>query len=657
MIIRVLLYFILLLSVACSSNSEQRLNYALTFAGENRGELEKVLTHYADDPEKLAAARFLIENMPYHYSYQNQQIDSIKSAFTNAIQRKSISLLDNRLILVEQVINKWRLFSYFESPKIYDSHIITADFLIENIDFAFKVWKKYPWNKHLVFEDFCELILPYRIGDEPLSNWRKLYYDHYTPLLDSLYQGTDVIEAGSTISQILKKEEFYSNTNFTLPHLGGEYLFHNRVGYCRDGCDVVNYAMRSVGIPVTTDFYIYSPDLRTWHCWNAIRDTMGTFYPFWYTQNGIERSVTNDNRRKGKAYRDCFGLQSERFIEYLPNNDILPFFRNCFMKDVTANYSGENEITLPVSDSDIQYVYLCVFNNNGTWEPVDIASVKRGKAIFRDIEPDVVFQLVHLKNGNKETYGYPFVYDTKQVIHFTPDTNQLVPARLTRKYPFRKYQYSHLNRNTIGLTFYGSHTPSGAKQLLYTFTDSIFTNRIPILFHPAVPYRYLHLQAPIDHQIELCELIMYSDSAGTHQLPARLLQNAEGQYPTEEHSAKAMIDGDPLTFFKSKKTHIQLTLDLGEKAQLGKILYIPRNDDNYIVPGECYELYYQDGENGWKLIEKETARSQELHYKVPKNALFWLHNSTKGQEEQLFFIKGGEQIFSHFIQFSKGENK
>jgi hypothetical protein len=45
---------------------------ALKYAGDNRPELEAVLDHYKDNPEKLAAAKFLIENMPdqlYFYIY------------------------------------------------------------------------------------------------------------------------------------------------------------------------------------------------------------------------------------------------------------------------------------------------------------------------------------------------------------------------------------------------------------------------------------------------------------------------------------------------------------------------------------------------------------------------------------------------------------
>ena len=42
----------------------------------------------------------------------------------------------------------------------------------------------------------------------------KKYYEHYIPKLDSLYKGTDVIDACSAVNLVLKKEWFYYNTNF-----------------------------------------------------------------------------------------------------------------------------------------------------------------------------------------------------------------------------------------------------------------------------------------------------------------------------------------------------------------------------------------------------------------------------------------------------------
>ena len=56
---------------ACTSPDDLRLEQALAFAGNNRGELEKVLSYYAGDSLKQAAARFLIMNMilPLSLSY------------------------------------------------------------------------------------------------------------------------------------------------------------------------------------------------------------------------------------------------------------------------------------------------------------------------------------------------------------------------------------------------------------------------------------------------------------------------------------------------------------------------------------------------------------------------------------------------------------
>ena len=197
----------MILLSACSSQ-DNRLEYALRFAESNRTELEKVLDHYSTDPEKLEAARFLIENMPYHYGYESWQQDTIKQILADAVKRKSV--YGNDLLIIDKKhLDRWSSYSHYYGEKIYDSKIITADYLIENIDLSFEVWKKYPWNKHLSFDDFCEFILPYRIANEPLSNWRKKYYEHYMPKLDSLYKGTDVIDACSAVNQVLKKEWFY----------------------------------------------------------------------------------------------------------------------------------------------------------------------------------------------------------------------------------------------------------------------------------------------------------------------------------------------------------------------------------------------------------------------------------------------------------------
>ena len=66
-----ILLCIFLLILISSCNGGSLLNQSLKSAADNRPELEKVLDHYKDNSEKLSAAKFLIENMPAHYSYMN----------------------------------------------------------------------------------------------------------------------------------------------------------------------------------------------------------------------------------------------------------------------------------------------------------------------------------------------------------------------------------------------------------------------------------------------------------------------------------------------------------------------------------------------------------------------------------------------------------
>lgn len=122
-----------------SCNQQSRLQEALSLSDTNRVELEKVLSHYKDSTRKLQAAEFLIENM-FHYS-----------------------VVDGEIKL--------------------DIRNITADYLIQNIETAFTAWEEAPWKDEVDFETFCRFVLPYRVYDEPLSNWRDTLRSEYLHLI------------------------------------------------------------------------------------------------------------------------------------------------------------------------------------------------------------------------------------------------------------------------------------------------------------------------------------------------------------------------------------------------------------------------------------------------------------------------------------------
>lgn len=74
----------LLLVYGCQ-NQDARIERALSLAKSNRPELEKVLEHYQHDSLKLEAAKFLIRNMPGHYSPADSSINKYYDAIDSTL--------------------------------------------------------------------------------------------------------------------------------------------------------------------------------------------------------------------------------------------------------------------------------------------------------------------------------------------------------------------------------------------------------------------------------------------------------------------------------------------------------------------------------------------------------------------------------------------
>ena len=127
------------------------------------------------------------------------------------------------------------------------------------------------------------------------------------------------------------------------------------------------------------------------------------------------------------------------------------------------------------------------------------------------------------------------------------------------------------------------------------------------------------------------------------EIPVKIINNLMPLHPA--NSIDKINDKDILSFFESQDTTCCLLFDIGKEISVKKIVLSPRNDDNYIWPGDEYELFYNDGINGWFSLGKQVAKERVLYYNVPVNALFWLRNLSKGKEEQVFFYRNNIQHF------------
>lgn len=622
---------------ACHSPVDERLEYALGFAGSNRSKLEKVLNHYRNDSLKLRAAKFLIENMPAYYSYKGSVLDSLHIALTQYTES---------YVYDEKRFSYLKQFPYGELEKEYDAKVIKADYLIENIEYSFKVWSERPWGKYISFDDFCEFLLPYRIKNEPLTRWKKELYERFNPVLDSICGGADVVAACDSMSNYLNRMKWFYLNDFNDPHVSASFLVDKRIGNCEDLCDYFVYVMRSVGIPVATDIYLYSPELAYSHAWNAVLDTTGRTIPFSGNEHAPQRGKKL-MRKMGKAYRYCYGVQKMPLQpdegECMPDE-----MRNCFLKDVSVEYFPLNRIEVDcefVTEKSECPVWLATFSYYG-WRAIGEGEYKKGKGYFRDIESGLIYATLHSKGGKLAMAGYPFIIDkgTGGVNYYRPEgeSNQVV---ITRKYPLTANMMTYIERMTDG-RFEGANRAdfSDAELLLQVKRTprKVFNE---VLVDLDKKFRYVRYITALKYRAELGEMTWYEKDGDGKKLEGKLLYTPD-LYTPNSVPAHA-VDGDPLTYFSTSVPQAWVGLDFGEAKKIGRITYSPRNDDNFVRVGDVYELFYMS-ENGWKSLGHRKADSPELIYNnAPRHAVFWLRNLTRGVEEQLFSYYDEKQHFNY----------
>ena len=622
------LIFILLLLCSCANN--HRLEKALEFAGTNRGELEKVLAYYRDSGEKYNAACFLIENMPNYYSYEGWLLDTLKYW---KLTTDSFGNINH-----DQVV-KWEQYPASIMKKVYDANVITADYLIRNIDQAFEVWKKRAWNKNLSYDDFCELILPYRVGNETLENWREVYYKKFAFLLDSVYTGNDVVEAANTVTRYMRELGFRFNINFDTPHMGALFLLDKRVGKCVDQCDYMLYVMRSLGIPATTNQYLYSTETRTGHIWNVLRDTTDEYVNFGFFDAARSKREL-DGRKMGKVYRTYFGLQKDRLKFLKLNVDVPSLFRNYFVRDVSKDYFS-NRLELDLTGVEANYVYLGVFRSQSAGEGLDIAKLVKKKANFCNVEPQMIYMPLIYENSVYKSAGYPFFFDGDRIYPYKPDSSIIDTVKLLRKNTYFQWIKDCLS-TVVGGTFEISDKKDFLCSRPFFFVnDTPHINRNDVKLPNVATGRFVKFTAADNVCLELAELAFLYNGIPVNPV------GIEGDIPENNFRRLGnIIDSNPLSYYRPFNKGASVILDFGKKVRFDEVMYMPRNDDNFIRIGDVYELFYHNGMSGWiSLGQKKAINTFLIYDNMPRGALFYLHDITRGREEQVFQIENGKQIF------------
>ena len=404
--------------------------------------------------------------------------------------------------------------------------------------------------------------------------------------------------------------ELYALQSNLLGHSDNGYIYNLRLSVsakqtysfnCQDQCYYEVARLRAAGIPSAVDFIPYWPYRNGEHYWRVL------FEPDFKSQD-------NDDPLNGPAAKVYRMTYSHNPVPKPNGRDAIPaLFQEPFYKDVTQAYvpTSQVEIDLPKGLERVpSHVYLAVFNDL-EWKPIAWSAPQGNKATFSNMGQNIVYLPVYFDKDSMKSVGHPFLLDHNGHIKpFVPDLKQSATLTLNRKHPLNQAKIlwgECLKGCYIEASDHADFSSSDTLCHIHRAQPNL--GYTIIRFPEAKTYRYWRIVRPrYAFQISECQLF---GPAG-EKFAGKAL--SAGQEPSLPNA----FDGDLLTYTVIRKW---FGLDLGESKPVQSLKLAPRTDDNGIIPGQTYELFYYD-RDGWHSAGRQEAQSDELEFTgVPSGAL------------------------------------
>lgn len=629
------------------------LDATLQSAGDRKSEFERVLSHYKKNPAdslKYKAACFLIENMPFYYYSTSKQLENYKTYYALLKKRKDKTPQQ----VADSIKNVYGPIK--DVVKKRDIMEIDSAYLCHSIDWAFKVWQEQPWGKNVTFETFCNYILPYRIGNEPLTYWRESYYEKYNSLLDSLRMSDTldkydpVVAANYLINKLPDKEHYYTSVApYYFGHLGPEYVQY-LTGTCTEAADFGIYLFRALGIPCTIDFIPVCGTSNAGHAWIATRDKNGEEYmtDFPNELRPVRKNGWYGWDTSAKVYRSTYQVNQNLYKQMAKYGEVVyPFWSLPKFNDITYDYvcNFKKELTVPLDKlykdkRKCKIAYLCV-SRREQWIPVDWTEYDANHLTFSYVRTGSIMRVATYENAKLHFLTDPFYVDKQTYeAHYYSGRNSTQDVVLYAKCNID--DENDFRNRMIGGVFEGSDSADfEQKDTVYIIQSKPNRLKTTVKAWSDKEFRYIRYISPHEGYCNVAEISFYKNNDSI-PLSGKVI-GVSGH--DSNHEMNNVFDGKTWTsFVASEKNGGWVGLDLGHKARIDRIVYTPRNRDNYIRQGDVFELFYCDRD--WKSAGIVKASSDSLVYRnIPLNSLLFLRNHTRGVDERIFVYENGTQIW------------
>ena len=135
---------------------------------------------------------------------------------------------------------------------------LQADFLLNNVELAYKARKEVPWGKDIPEDIFLNDVLPYANVDEKRDAWRKEFYDLCMPIVKECKTPSEA--AQKLNSELFKKLKVGYSTQRKAANQSPKESIESGKASCTglsivlsDGCRAVSIPARLVGTPLWVD--------------------------------------------------------------------------------------------------------------------------------------------------------------------------------------------------------------------------------------------------------------------------------------------------------------------------------------------------------------------------------------------------------------------
>lgn len=628
------------------SKDDLYLHYALKAAGKNKTELKAVLKHYRTvdkDPEKLKAAKYLIANMPCHYSYADTvmadryysvALQILKSGKDAGWQRDTIRQISERD------------FRGMANNIVSDVQVMTADYLIYSIDHAFTQWRTRPWAKHLTYEEFRDWLLPYKVAElQKFDHWRDTLSALFSDSINHIPIGDDQCRTIYGALDIVRNEMVWKlkpyiawTTASGHPLLSAETMAHTTYGSCLDYVTLGIAVFRSVGLPTAIDNVPIWGRNHEGHSWFTELTDQGRQVP---TQNDISFPAGwgfYPYQLFPKIYRKSYAINKD-VLEYRNTTKYKYPFEVC-REDVTSNYYRTSDICIDIWENvnlKDKYVYIATLANKGgpSWYILDFGTIKKRKAYFKNIGRQIMYLALGFNGKELVPISDPFILNKDGSIRYVKyDDSSSRTIEVRRKY-YESYNVVEQRRKILGAKIQCADNINFKNALtLYTVDTLAIPDKINLNNESGHRYwRYLSKDGTYGSIAELA--FFDSDNNRINGIPIACNE-------ANEESINRAFDNDWLSNFETENPNGNwVGMDLESDIVVKYVRIIPRSDDNDVCPGNLYELLMWNGKE-WLSLGYQTADGNSLTYNnIPKHCILWLKNHTRGWAERPFIITDG----------------